>query len=127
MTRNKNHWSESVGPGRTPWEDRVSNANKGVKITAVLAEKRAAGECVGAVPYGRAVEKFSKMLVPEWNELANMARARLLRNAGLSLRGIAKKLAEEGRFARSGKPFQAQQVKILLGEPQVVGRSKERA
>lgn len=85
------------------------------------AEMRAQGVFQGgAVPFGWRVNE-DRTLTPIPEEQATIARAGELKAQGLVLRAIAARLASEGRLARNGKPFAAQQVANMLksseGEP----------
>jgi DNA invertase Pin-like site-specific DNA recombinase len=73
----------------------------GERTAAAMAHKAAQGDyCGGAAPYGYAVE--DGRLVPVESEQAVLAAAREARAAGLSLRAVARVLAERGYRNRAG-------------------------
>ena len=80
-----------------------------------LHRARDAGKFTGPLPYGFMRSEDGTRLEPNPAEAAIMARAAELREEGLSLRTIGCWLALEGRVSRSGRPFQAQQIKAMLG------------
>jgi DNA invertase Pin-like site-specific DNA recombinase len=84
------------------------------RTRAALDAKRARGERVGAVPYGFALDADGVRLARAADEQATIARARELRIRGLSLRGVASKLAFEGCVSRTGRPFMASQIARML-------------
>jgi DNA invertase Pin-like site-specific DNA recombinase len=84
------------------------------RTRAALAAKRARRERVGAVPYGFALQDDGVHLLAAPHEQATIARARLLRAAGLSLRAVAAKLASEGRVSRRGRTFLPEQVARMV-------------
>lgn len=86
----------------------------GERTSAALQYKRSRGEHTGgAAPYGYDVDPEGR-LVPRADEQETIARARALRDAGLSLRAVAATLAEQGRAARNGRVFEAAQIARML-------------
>lgn len=84
------------------------------RTAAAKAEMRSQGVFQGgAVPFGYSVNADAT-LTPIPEEQATIARAHELKAQGLVLRAIAARLASEGRLARNGKPFYAQQVANML-------------
>jgi DNA invertase Pin-like site-specific DNA recombinase len=75
------------------------------RIKAGLAVKRARGELTGVAPYGTQRGPDGKQLVGHEGEQATLARTRVLRAEGLSLRATIAALQEEGHLSRAGKPF----------------------
>lgn len=85
----------------------------GERTSVALRHMQASGRYIGgAAPFGYALE--GETLAPVEAEQATLARARELRAEGLSLRAVADRLEEEGRCARNGRPFTAEQVRRLL-------------
>ena len=81
------------------------------RTKAALAAKKARGERVGGVPYGYRDE--GGRLVADAAEQAVVARARKLREEGLSLRAIGRALLEDGHRPRSGKTWHVQVVRRM--------------
>lgn len=69
---------------------------------------------VGAIPFGSRLCSDGKTLEDHPGEQATITRARDLRQQGCSLRAIASALADSGCCARSGKVFEAMQVRAML-------------
>ncbi|MGZ8219249.1 recombinase family protein [Methylomagnum sp.] len=84
------------------------------RISAAIQHKKAKGERVGAVPYGKRLADDGITLLDNEAEQAVIAEARRLHSAGLSLRKIAEILAGMGFNARNGKPFAATQVQRMV-------------
>jgi DNA invertase Pin-like site-specific DNA recombinase len=85
------------------------------RTRAALRALRAQGKRTGGdVPFGFRVGDDARTLLPIEHEQATIARARELRAAGLSLRAVSAALASEGRLARTGRAFEAQQVARLV-------------
>jgi DNA invertase Pin-like site-specific DNA recombinase len=84
------------------------------RTTVALQHKRAKGERVGSVPFGFRLDGDGVRLVPLEGEQQTIARAAELRAEGRTLRETAEVLAAEGRFARSGRAFAAQQIVRLV-------------
>lgn len=78
-----------------------------------MAHKRSKHELVGAVPYGFTLHDDGVRLVENNAEQLVIREARTLREAGLSLRGIAAALAARGFHARNGSVFDSQQVRRI--------------
>jgi hypothetical protein len=58
---------------------------------------------------------------PHPEEQATIARARALREKGLSVRKVSARLAKEGRFSRAGTPFAVAAMHKMLGGAQEAG------
>lgn len=88
----------------------------GERTSAILQAKKSRNEFTGgaAAPYGFGVAADGKSLEPVAAEQKTIARAHELDKEGLSLRGIASKLASECKFSRSGKEFYGQQIRAIL-------------
>lgn len=84
------------------------------RTSAAMQHKKAKGERVGAVPYGKALAGDGVALVNVPAEQEVIAEARRLHAAGLSLRKIAGMLAEKGFKARNGKVFAATQIQRMV-------------
>lgn len=83
--------------------------------TAGLAHKKAKGEYTGGcAPYGWRVGADGVKLEIHPGEQAIMARARTLRESGLSLRAVGARLAAEGLLPRTGGRWHATTVNDLL-------------
>ncbi|BBL77436.1 recombinase family protein [Methylomagnum ishizawai] len=93
--------------------DLVSISEK-IDTTTAMQHKKAKGERVGAVPYGKALAGDGVALVDVPAEQEIIAEARRLHTAGLSLRKIAAVLAEKGFKARNGKVFAATQIQRMV-------------
>lgn len=86
----------------------------GERTSAALRHKSARGEFVGGeVRYGFRLGDLGKLVpVPEEQRVLDEARA--LKASGLSLRRVAATLAARGLVARSGKPFDATQIRRMV-------------
>jgi site-specific DNA recombinase len=83
-----------------------------IRTSQALKRKKEKGEHVGRPRYGyRAV---SKVLIEDKKEQATIKKILALKDQGASLRGIARKLTEDGVFSRSNKPFAASQIRSIL-------------
>ena len=85
----------------------------GERTAAAMKHKASKGERVGAVPYGYALADDGVSLVEVEAEQAVIREARTLRASGLSLRAVAAELAARGLVARSGRTFNAEQVRRM--------------
>ncbi len=85
------------------------------RTKAALAVKKARGERVGTIPYGFRVVEGGKALVADAGEQQIIAAARVLRERGVTLRGIASMLDLEGFKTRRGTAFTHMQVTKMLG------------
>jgi site-specific DNA recombinase len=85
------------------------------RTKAALAVKKARGERVGTVPYGFHVAANGVQLEPDAGEQATIAAAWVLRNRGVTLRGIASMLDLDGHKSRKGTAFTHVQVCKMLG------------
>jgi DNA invertase Pin-like site-specific DNA recombinase len=84
------------------------------RTTTAMQFKKARGERVGAVPYGKAMAADGMALVDDPAEQAVISEARTLHDAGLSLRKIASMLTAKGFMARNGKAFAATQIQRMV-------------
>lgn len=75
------------------------------RTRAALGVKKKRGERVGNVPFGFRLAQDGRNLEVDEREQGVMTRARELRAAGTSVRGIVSKLAGEGLVGRSGRPL----------------------
>lgn len=90
----------------------------GERTSVAMQHMRAAGEYTGGrVPYGFALLERGRLERAE-GEQATIARARAreLRDAGLSLAKVARTLADEGMLARNGRAFFPQQVANMVAD-----------
>jgi len=97
--------------------DVFSEFERGViraRTRAALAMKKARGERVGGVPFGKRLADDGRSLVSCPSEAETVALALELSREGLPLRGIAARLASAGHVARSGRPFGPQPVANML-------------
>lgn len=81
--------------------------------------KAARGGSIGGIaPYGKRVSGSGRnaVLVDDPEEARTVAKARLLRQQGLSLRGISAALAAAGTVSRAGSPFAPAQISRMLDE-----------
>lgn len=87
------------------------------KLTSLaMKKKRAKGEYTGGrVPFGHCLAPDGS-LVPVEAEQVTVVFAKKYRAEGLSLLGVAKRLAKRGFFARNGKVFQSQQVAAMVAD-----------
>lgn len=79
--------------------------------------KRAAGGFIGGeAPFGWRVAGSGRTaaLEPDPEEQAVVAHARMLRESGLTLRGVAEVLSDRGEVSRSGRPLSVTQVHRML-------------
>jgi len=84
------------------------------RTSAAMQYKRAKGERVGAIPYGKRLSDDGARLVDDAGEQAVIKHVRALKAAGLSLRAIAHELAKQGLHARNGDTFQATQISRMV-------------
>ncbi|MDD5308657.1 MAG: recombinase family protein [Deltaproteobacteria bacterium] len=85
------------------------------RTSTAMRFKASRGEFIGgAVPYGFDLAEDRVHLVERPAEQKVIAEARRLRGAGLSLRGVAAELAGQGFHSRTGRVFQAVQVRSML-------------
>lgn len=86
------------------------------RTSMAMKHLRANGRYTGGhEPYGFRFVEGALETVPQ--EAAVISDVQRLRSEGVSLRGICKKLTEQGTKARTGKPFQAVQVARMLRTP----------
>lgn len=86
----------------------------GERTAAAMQHKKAQGQRVGAIPYGYSLANDGSTLEPNPAEQKVIAAIQELQAAGLSLRGIAKELAQRGYATRTGKAFAPVQVSRLI-------------
>jgi site-specific DNA recombinase len=84
------------------------------RTSTAMQHKKAKGELVGSVPYGKVLADDGVTLMDVPAEQEVIAEARNLHGAGLSLRKIAGILAEKGFKARNGKVFAAIQIQRMV-------------
>ena len=90
------------------------------RTTAALAVIRARGQKTGGgLPFGYQLAVDGRTLVPVEAEQATIARARVLRASGLTLRAVAAQLAAEGHTSRKGGAFFAPQVARMLEDERI--------
>lgn len=82
--------------------------------TGLWMKKQKREYCGGGIPYGFKLADDGKVLVPDKHEREIIEYAVELRDDGLSYRGIARALHEEGFRSRTGGKFHAQSVKRML-------------
>jgi len=78
----------------------------GARTRAALRVKKARGERVGAIPIGYRLSEEEGMLEPDPREQEAIALIHELREEGLSLRAIDKKLRSRGFRPRGAKRWQ---------------------
>lgn len=86
----------------------------GARTKAALGAKKRRGERVGAVPYGSRLAADGVHLedCPEEQDVIRLAKEYSAK--GLSLRGVAARLASKGLYSRKGHVFAAAQVAAML-------------
>lgn len=89
----------------------------GERTREALRHKKAAGECVGTVPYGYRVGTDGKSLLLCPVEQAIVSRIRELRRQGLTTRLIATTLNREGYQTRRATAWRFQYVSEILKAP----------
>ncbi len=99
----------SEGPLEGPFasEAEATGAPRATRATVTPAKL-----VRGPTPYGWRLVDGGREVAPE--EQATIARARALRDSGLTLTAAADALASEGRFARNGRPFAPAQVSKMI-------------
>lgn len=121
------HFDSDTPEGRFMWQiflalGELSSAKLSKRNTQIAAHLQRQGmRRSGHAPYGYAFEGVAEdgtggTVVEEPGEQATIARARELREAGGSLRGIASQLEREGRLSRAGKRFSAESVRRMLAD-----------
>jgi len=87
----------------------------GERTSAAMQHKAEQGEYTGGLaPYGYQLASDGVALIPVDAEQAVIAEARVLRQAGLSLRKVAEVLDRKGFHARNGRTFAASQVARMV-------------
>lgn len=84
------------------------------RTRAALGVKRARGERVGRIPFGKRLSANGTALEPCPSELAILQRMAALRASGHTVRAVAELLEREGVRGRSGAPFSHVSVCQLL-------------
>lgn len=86
----------------------------GERTSTAMQHKKARGEFIGGrcAPYGYRLR--GARLVPNPKEQAVIERARSLRSKGMSLREVARRLANGGLLSRDGRRFEAMQIRRML-------------
>ncbi len=86
----------------------------GARTKAALGAKRKRGERTGSIPYGSrlAADGIHLETCPEEQGVIRLARE--YSGKGLSLRGVAARLASRGLYARNGNVFAAAQIAAML-------------
>jgi DNA invertase Pin-like site-specific DNA recombinase len=88
----------------------------GERTAQTLQHKKANGERVGTVAYGKRLAADGIHLEDNAAEQDVIATAKIYAQHGLSLRKIAARLVDEGYMSRTGKPFTAQAISNMLEE-----------
>jgi len=92
------------------------------RTSMAMRHLQAQGRHIGGhTPFGFRVWKGR--VIHHEGEQATVKVARMLHARGLSLRSVAKALAMEGQFARSGRPFSAKQIQRMLESRTVAAQS----
>jgi DNA invertase Pin-like site-specific DNA recombinase len=84
------------------------------RTKTAMAHKKSKRELVGSVPYGYRLAEDGIHLEESPEEQRVITEARRLRDAGLSLRGIAGALSRQGFRARNGREFAPTQINRIL-------------
>jgi DNA invertase Pin-like site-specific DNA recombinase len=84
------------------------------RTSAAMQFKRSMGQRVGSIPYGYSLASDGVNLEADEAEQAVIRQARMLKDAGLSLRKIAADLASAGFRARNGEVFAASQIQRMV-------------
>ncbi len=88
----------------------------GERTSAAMQHKQSLGEYIGGeFPYGFRLGPDGERLVEDPEEQKVLTTARTLRNAGLSLRSVARELNAVGYRSRTGRQFAHVQVARMLG------------
>jgi DNA invertase Pin-like site-specific DNA recombinase len=85
-----------------------------VRTKTAMAQKRAKGERIGAIPYGFQLAADGVHFVEAADEQAVITIVQRLRAGGLSYRAIAAELNQRGLMNRAGGRFMATQVVHIL-------------
>ena len=86
----------------------------GARTKAALGAKKARGERTGSVPYGYTMAADGVHLEAVSEEQEVITEARRLHGAGQSLRAIARELEHQGFVSRTGKLFDATQIRRMV-------------
>jgi DNA invertase Pin-like site-specific DNA recombinase len=87
------------------------------RTTMAMQHKRSKGERVSRhIPYGEQLSADGIHLLPHAGEQTVIAIARELHSAGLSSRGIARQLAEQGLYSRAGTVFAPSAILAMVAD-----------
>jgi site-specific DNA recombinase len=86
----------------------------GERTRDAMRHKRSQGERVGNIAFGSRLSNDGQHLEPHPAEQAALAEIRLLRNRGLTLRGIAATLNHRSYRTRRGTPWRLESVARVL-------------
>ena len=84
------------------------------RTTAALAVKRARGERVGGIPYGKRADESTKILLDAPNECETIALARGFAADGCRIAEIGRLLTAGKRFPRQGRHWSHRQIATML-------------
>ena len=84
------------------------------RTRGAMAYKKSKGELIGAIPYGCTLGPDGKTLLENPEEQEVIQAARELKASGVSLRTIARSLADRGFKARNRKQFDPKQIQRML-------------
>lgn len=84
------------------------------RTKAAMSHLKSQNKRVGGIPYGYKLHTDGRTLVKEPEEQRVIANARALRQDGLSLRKVSAALEAKGMCSRTGRPFQANQIKRMI-------------
>jgi DNA invertase Pin-like site-specific DNA recombinase len=87
------------------------------RTRAALQAKRNRGELTGKPRLGTRLAPDGRTLEAHAPERRAIERARELRGAGLSLRAISARLADESMLSRAAKPYCPRSVSLMLSVP----------
>lgn len=96
--------------------DRHESARQKSVHRAITRRKSEGKKIGGDVPYGYALAADGEMLCESTSEQRVIVAARKLREAGHSLREVARRLEARGLFPREGRKFHAAQIKRMTDE-----------
>lgn len=114
---------ETVGLDELVVAYRALREQHGALISRALRQLQAEGKYTGGnEPFGMRVSRDGETLVPVKHEQRAIARARELRGQGMSLRGVAGTLEEEGFRSREGTRFHGSQIRRMVSEEPIRDR-----
>jgi DNA invertase Pin-like site-specific DNA recombinase len=92
----------------------------GERTTAALQSKKSKGERVGRIPFGYFLDTDGVHLHPDPEEQATLSVIRDLQSEGATLRGIARKLNDQGRKTKENRSWTHVQIRnIFMNHKQV--------